>query len=54
VTSLHLIGAVGQQEKTASGFSASACSVPRTATRRSFMTSNASIVNAPVTTGFSP
>ena len=54
VTSLHLRGDVGQQEKMVSGLARSADSVPRTAICRSFMISNDSTVKAPVTTGFSP
>ncbi|MHC4588167.1 MAG: hypothetical protein ACYTAQ_02250 [Planctomycetota bacterium] len=54
VTSLHFNGAVGQQEKTASGLSARLSRVPRTASWSSFMMLKASMVNAPVTTGFSP
>jgi hypothetical protein len=54
VTSLHLRGAVGQQEKIVRGFARSASAEPRTATWRSRITANASTVKAPVTTGFAP
>ncbi len=54
VSTLHLRGAVGQQEKTHSGFSRSASAVPRTASCSSRITSNPPAPKAPVTTGFSP
>ena len=53
VTSLHLMGEVGQHEKTVSGLALSSSADPRTASWRSRMMVNASIVKAPVTTGFS-
>ncbi len=54
VTSLHLSGAVGQHEKIVSGAARSASAEPRTITCRSRITSKASTVKAPVTTGFTP
>ncbi len=54
VTSLQRRGAVGQHENTAKGLAASSAWLPRTASWRSRMTAKASIVKAPVTTGFSP
>ena len=54
VTSLQRSGAVGQQEKIVRGAARNAASVPRAITCRSRITSKASMVNAPVTTGFSP
>ena len=54
VTSLHLSGAVGQHENTASGLAFNASADPRTANWRSRIMVNASMVNAPVITGFSP
>ena len=54
VTSLHLRGEVGQQEKTVRGRAFSSSALPRTASWRSFMIPKASTVKAPVTTGFSP
>ena len=53
VTSLHLSGLVGQQEKIVRGFAASSSAEPRTASWSSFMSPKASMVKAPVTTGFS-
>ena len=47
------MGEVGQQDSTASGLRSSSSVLPRTATWRSLMTSKASTVNAPVTTGLS-
>jgi hypothetical protein len=51
VTSLHLIGEVGQQENTVNGLASSSSRLPRTASWRFFMISNAPTVKAPVTTG---
>jgi hypothetical protein len=53
VTSLHFRGAVGQHEKTVSGFAASSSFDPLTASCRSLITLKASVVKVPVTTGFS-
>ena len=51
VTSLHFTGDVGQHEKTVRGLASRASLLPLTASWRSLMTSKASTVKAPVTTG---
>ena len=51
VISDHRSGGEGQTSKTAIGRSARASSLPATTTSRSFITSQVSTANAPVTTG---
>ena len=51
VISDHNSGGDGQTSKTAIGRSASASSLPATATSRSFIVPQVSTANAPVTTG---
>jgi len=53
VAPLHLSGAVGQHENTASGRSRKDSAEPRAATSRSRITGKPSALKAPVITGFS-
>ena len=54
VRSLHLSGGLTQQSKIASGFSASAVQLPRTAASIALIDAKASLRKVPVMTGFRP